>query len=78
MNYFFCFSSGVRTIEVVKSFDAKTYLLVSRQPCPDPQTGLIPAVEANVILKLWDAASQQLISLADPAARELSDTTGVR
>ncbi|OQV24734.1 hypothetical protein BV898_01327 [Hypsibius exemplaris] len=66
---------GVRSVEIVQALGAKTVLLVARQRCPDPQTGMIPPNEANVIIKLWDPETKQFLYPA--AVRELADTTGV-
>jgi hypothetical protein len=62
-------------MEVLKTLDGKTLLLVARQSCPDAQTGYLAPAEANIIVKQWDGVAKQYVSSL--IGRELEGTTGV-
>ncbi|GAV07326.1 hypothetical protein RvY_17172 [Ramazzottius varieornatus] len=63
---------GVRSLEIIRSFDARTFLLVASQRCAG---GNYPSTEGNIFIKEWSRQAKGLID--SQSGRELPQTSSV-
>lgn len=63
---------GVRSLEIIRSFDARTFLLVANRRCV---SGNYPSGEGNILIKEWNPQTKTLVD--SHSGRELPYTSSV-